>query len=663
MSYFLGIDTGGTYTDSVIFCEKNGVIASNKSLTTKENLFFGIEDSCKKTFDNIDVSNIKMVSLSTTLATNAVVEKQGSKIGLIMIGGDESIAKSSDIQEALGGDPMFFVDGGHDHVGFEKTKLDEEEIINICKEYGDKVEAFAICSIFSTRNNEHEKKAASIIQEHSSLPTTCSSDLASSLDAKKRGVTALLNAKLIGQIANLMNSVKKFMEQYKINCPLMIVRGDGSLISSEFAVSKPIETIMSGPAASVVGASYLTGSKNILVSDVGGTTTDVAKLIDGEVKIDEDGASVNGWKTMVRAVKINTYGLGGDSRVNLHKDGIALGPRRVIPVSLLVHKYPSMLDELKRQRANPFRKTYDGMFALRNRNFDEGKFTLTPSEQRFWDKLENGPMTLEILFGRGGHSQVLDRLVDKGLIIYSMFTPSDACHVLGMFNHWNTEAAIIAAQINALRERVPGTDWANDEFEFSQMVYDEMILASSMYIVNTIYEDSFGISLVDDKGEINKVLRSTFADKEIINSKSGISLDFKYNDDIVGIGASAFAFYPKIAETLQCDNVVSDNMDVANAVGAVVAKIVSIHQINILSPQEGEYKITGDENIYRDLDEAIKIATDMGTKFVSHDVEANLGKNIEVKVTRQDRAVDMGNGKKLFLETILNFKAKGDVNL
>ncbi len=114
-----------------------------------------------------------------------------------------------------------------------------------------------------------------------------------------------------------------------IAAPLMVVRGDGALISAAMARERPIETILSGPAASIVGARWLTGETDALVSDIGGTTTDVALLRDGRPEIDPLGARVGGWRTMVEAVAMRTTGLGGDSEVHLVRGArrrLAAGP-------------------------------------------------------------------------------------------------------------------------------------------------------------------------------------------------------------------------------------------------------------------------------------------------------------------------------------------------
>ena len=131
----------------------------------------------------------------------------------------------------------------------------------------------------------------------------------------------------------------------------MVVKGDGSLIAADVARVSPVETILSGPAASLVGARFLCDEPDLLVADTGGTTTDIARLVDGVPRLASDGATVGGWRTMVRAVDVRTVALGGDGELSLSADGewpFRLGARRVVPLALLTSRHPASLDVLPR---------------------------------------------------------------------------------------------------------------------------------------------------------------------------------------------------------------------------------------------------------------------------------------------------------------------------
>jgi N-methylhydantoinase A/oxoprolinase/acetone carboxylase beta subunit len=118
-------------------------------------------------------------------------------------------------------------------------------------------------------------------------------------------------------------AAERFLLARGVAAPLMVVRGDGALVSATFAKARPIETILSGPAASLVAAHYMTGRADAVVADVGGTTTHVAVLGGGRPRLCPEGALVGGFRTMVEAVAVHTFGLGGDSEVALELHGLA----------------------------------------------------------------------------------------------------------------------------------------------------------------------------------------------------------------------------------------------------------------------------------------------------------------------------------------------------
>ncbi|WP_292505053.1 hydantoinase/oxoprolinase family protein, partial [Mesorhizobium sp.] len=332
---FLGIDTGGTYTDAVLWSEEGGpldnpskgkVLAKAKALTTRHDLAVGISGAVDAVLEKsaTDPAAIKLVSMSTTLATNALVEGQGGRVALVMIGFAEADLARDGLKAALGSDPVVFCPGGHDVHG-NAAKLDLSGLEAALPELGRSVSGFAVCAYFATRNPAHELAARDLIREKTGLPVTASHELSAKLGGPRRALTTLLNARLISMIDRLVAATEGFLDQRGIAAPLMVVRGDGALVSAAFARQRPIETILSGPAASLVGARHMTGLDDAMVSDIGGTTTDVAVLDSGRPRLDPEGATVGGFRTMVEAVAMRTFGLGGDSEVAL-EDG-ALDPK------------------------------------------------------------------------------------------------------------------------------------------------------------------------------------------------------------------------------------------------------------------------------------------------------------------------------------------------
>lgn len=652
----LGIDTGGTYTDAVLFDKENGIKSGAKSLTTKHDLTVGITGACNKVLEGQDASKITMVSLSSTLATNAIVEKHANPVCLIMIGFNEDALEKANLKSALDTDPCYFVTGGHNAAGEVKDQLDTDTIIKIVNDNKDKVSAFAVCSMFAVRNNEHELKVQELIEQHAGLPVTLSHSLASSLDAPRRALTALLNARLISQIDQLIGAVKSYLNANNIDAPLMIVQGNGSLMSADVATKKPVETIMSGPAASIVGASYLTGKDNVIVSDIGGTTTDVAMIKDGIAVLNPDGAVVHGWRTMVEAISVYTVGLGGDSEVRSVDGQMILGPRRTTPIALLATQYPYIKDILNTQLERELRRSYDGIFAHRIRNINENMTSLSVSEQFFWDSLEDGAKSLEELLENGRSPKPLDRLVNMGLVIYSAFSVSDASHILGLQDQWDKEASILAGKIYALKERRPGIDWASDEKEFSELVIEQMTIQSSKVIIGSIYMDEQNVDVLSGENNIDEFLTGALSK----NKDSMLSLDVKLDKPLVAIGAPAQTYYGNIAERLGAELIVPEYAYAANAVGAVVGKVIKNIAITISAPSDGIFRVHADTNKdFNDLESAVEFARNYGEEYVKVYISENNGYNATTTTDRKDSIVK-GNGRDMFIQSVISVRGVGE---
>ena len=238
MNLALGIDTGGTYTDAVLLDYSNGeVVASAKALTTRHDLSIGVGSAIQAVFAaaaSLDLSlspdRVVLVSLSTTLATNALTEGYRGKVCLLLVGYDRALLEQFGFQRELATDDLVYVRGGHDHAGNEIAPLDEDAVRAAILARRDTVEAFAVSGYFSVLNTSHENRVRALVEELTGLPVTCGHELSSRLNSVQRATTTALNAHLILPLRELIAAVRQILMQWNISAPLMIVKGDGSLM-------------------------------------------------------------------------------------------------------------------------------------------------------------------------------------------------------------------------------------------------------------------------------------------------------------------------------------------------------------------------------------------------------------------------------------------------
>ena len=461
MNLSLGIDTGGTYTDAVLVNHDTGeVLAGAKALTTRHDLSRGISGAIEAVFASqpardaaLTPSDVTLVALSTTLATNTLAEGQRGAVCLILIGYERELMAQWGFDRQMTTDDVVHIAGGHDERGGDVAPLDEAAARAAIIARKDTVEAFAISGYFSVRNPAHELRVRALVAELTGLPVTCGHELTSKLNAVRRATTVALNAHLILPLAELIASVRTTLDAWAIAAPLMVVKGDGSLVQADWAMQRPIETILSGPAASAVGAWHLAGRRDVWAVDVGGTTTDIARLHDGAPILNPEGATVGGWQTMVEAVDVHTTGLGGDSYVRLDDElKLLIGPRRVVPLSLLASEWPEVVAELRREVAIPPAKRPPGVGAFVVAGRQAGA-RLSEAEEETLRTLAEGPLALAALAEQRRSGALARRQIEsleaRGLARRAAFTPTDALHVLGRYVRWDAEAARLGAELLA----------------------------------------------------------------------------------------------------------------------------------------------------------------------------------------------------------------------
>jgi N-methylhydantoinase A/oxoprolinase/acetone carboxylase beta subunit len=588
MAISLGVDTGGTYTDAVLVRDEETVIAAAKALTTRHDLADGIGRAVAAALAQAGIapSDIGLASLSTTLATNALIEGQGERVGLVLIGFAEADMQRHGLAEALGDDPFCIVEGGHDHAGNPARPLDEAALRGWLEGRRDDVSGFAVAAQFATRNAAHERRAQALVTEITGKPVSCSHHLSARLNGPKRSLTAVLNARLIGLIDRLITRARSRLRELGVTAPLMVVRGDGALISAEFALERPIETILSGPAASIVGARWMTGARDALVSDIGGTTTDIALLRDGRPAIGPDGARVGAYRTMVEAVAMRTTGLGGDSEVHFVteglRSGLRLGPRRVLPTALIATMAPARVhDELRRQlNGGPLPLHFARFVCAAPGARQEG---LGARERELLDRLGEEVHPLGAALRTRLEQNALRRLVDRGLAQVSFVTPTDASHVLGRADAWDSEAAELALTLCARQRTGAGEAMAGSAQALAQRIVDQLTRQTG----DALLEAAFA-----EEGETFDLPPGVLAQhvlmrRALAGHRGLVKLDAGLNLPVIGLGASAPTYYPAVGEALNCAVAIPDHAHVANAIGAVVGRITLRRSATLTSPSEG----------------------------------------------------------------------------
>lgn len=549
----LGIDTGGTYTDSAIVdISSKEILDTGKKLTTRQDFTEGILNAIDH-FDQDLLRKIELVSISTTLATNAMVEGKRSEVLTIASAPEWS---SKNLENQIPAEHSLKVKGGHSPNGDEITPLETEKIKKFIKNFERDVEGIAISSYFSPRNPEHEKKIEKIVKEYMQLPVVCGHHLSRDLGFSERTSTAIINASLIPKITDWMEDVKRALKEKGIDVPLMIVRGDGSIIGKEAAKKRPVETVVSGPVSSVSGATFLTEEKDAWVIDIGGTTTDIARVKDGHVKIRERGARLGGWKTKIRTADILTIGLGGDSKVYGYENEVILSSERVIPLSLASKLGLNVKETLRNS------DKYETKFpSEHSRNFEPAMLTDLVKEA---DEKQ-----VKSIYELAKEKEELPYLLLRDLkekskdFEYIGFTPTDALHCLGKFQGFDTEAAKMGAKLltNSLK------------IESIEKLSNEIINNFTKKITKNLIKKA----LEGEIGYISDEIAQLLTSKQF----KSLKIETELLNPIIGIGAPVEQYLPPVAKELKSKAIFPEKSEVGNAIGAAAGNIVEKAEILI----------------------------------------------------------------------------------
>ena len=585
--YVLGIDTGGTYTDGVLIQRgSREILKTAKTLTTRPDLSKGILAALNELLPE-EPSRIKLVVISTTLATNAIAEGKGRPVGLFLLGYDQDLIQGFSLNTRFAASNYHYFQGGHDLYANEQAPLDIEGIRKTAREIDKEVEAIAISGYFSPFNASHEEQAFQIISETISQPVVLGHELSTRLDSVQRATTASLNASLLSHLKSFIQAMENSLREREINAPLMVVRGDGALVGAEHAQHRPVETVHSGPAASAIGGRFLAEVDKALVIDIGGTTTDIALIEDSQVQIREEGTTVGKYRTAVRAARIHSLGLGGDSFIQIDlEDQLEIGPARVKPLASLAHQHPEALAHLKKlgaethRRPNP--KDLEFWYLIR-------KPPRTVSNQRtrmVIEALQRGPVSLPRLLKKLDIFHPLQSgatsLIQEEVIGVSGLTPTDLFHVRGDFNPWSQEAAEIGARLMA-------TYLGISIEELIDRVIDQMVSRIAReaitYLTGQTLEPAPFYTRPDDLG-LWLFNENTSGEDPYLGCEISLKMP------LVGIGAPASLLLPQVARTLHTDYISPPHYQVANAVGAAVGSVIAYQEAWVI-PQSRNLRTVG----------------------------------------------------------------------
>jgi len=533
--YIIGIDTGGTYTDGVLVDLQSGeVVKTAKKATTHFQLAIGVGATLTELLyeSKISPEQIEKVAISSTLATNSVIENRGARVAILVIGYVKHFK--------LPVKAVLFVKGGHTITGNEEEPLDIDYLVELIHGLKNEIDSYGICSAMSMKNPAHELVAEKAISLIDPKPVFCSHRISNLAGMEERAATAGLHAKLMPVMQEFVSEIKRALDREQLRCPMVIIGGNGNLIDGNKAISEAGLTIASGPACSAhFGADQTDG--NCLVVDIGGTTTDIAMIENGAPLLASEGCLIGRWKTHVEAIDMHTGGIGGDSHVHVSNKGeINLGPRRVNPLSMVTGNAPA---------ANWLGSSDQSRLIVRQPQLqpplsDELTDLLFQAEwstvAMIREKTGLGGITLE---------KKLEQLTRKQLIFECGFTPTDALHALGILHIGDREEAYTGAEILGRAAGMNAEDFCRTIISMTEEKIENLI-------IDYLIQKSWGKSLTG------------FVAARKNHPVLGVNFSIKI--PIIGIGAASRYFLPGAAENLGTSVSFPDNCEVGNAVGAAL---------------------------------------------------------------------------------------------
>ncbi len=641
INYGLGIDTGGTYTDAAIVdLQTIEVLARSKSRTTHHDLSIGLGESVDRVLDGLGDKDFvpSLVGVSTTLATNSVLERKGGRVGLIGLGW-----RPEEGQE-FGAKQQCFLSGGHDVRGRIQDPLDLEGARAAIDEMAKCVDSIVVSGLFSVFNHLHEVEVKRLIRDRYDIPVVMGHELTGELGIYERTVTAVLNAGLIPVLNDFLRKVQEIMVRRGIKAPIMVFKGDGTLMNLKAARERPVDTILSGPAASAMGGKLLSGQQDCIVVDIGGTSTDIAVIEGGRSRISAAGAIVGSWPTRVEAVNVWTVALGGDSEIRPSKKGLKIGPQRVTPLCFAKEKFPRLVERMRELGEARF-------LSATPRDFDHA----SSYERMIVDHLRaNGPKTFGELQEVFEEMYLIERhigsLLSQGAIEGIGLTPTDVLHATGSYTEGDIDAAKLGVKMFSIALNMK-------EDEFTSKI---MNMVSSR-----IAEEVLKKMISDELGELPKseALQHIFHNMSGRRSFPKLRLNVKIDHPLVGLGGPARAFVSPLSEIMDVKVTIPDNYDVGNAIGAVCGQVSEFVDVFVYPREKGYavYSVFSTPIYYTTQYDAISKAKEMAS-FYALQRARNAGGfdlQVEMKIEEDIEYSRSALGEDKLVETRVRARAFG----
>jgi N-methylhydantoinase A/oxoprolinase/acetone carboxylase beta subunit len=335
----IGLDVGGTHTDAVLL-RKGELIRHIKVPTDSADLLQTVLRGLKAVTADIDPGDIRRAVLSTTLATNLVAQQNLPPAGMVI-----SAGPGIDPQHFCTNPHYHTVEGALDHRGREIAPLDEQQIRNVGKRFKQEGIRYAgVVSKFSVRNPAHEKHMASLLEPYVEK-VFLGNDLSGALNFPRRIATTYLNAAVYPVHKAFFEAVQQSLNQKGLDVPIRILKPDGGNMNFTSSVDHAAQTILSGPSASVMGAvAHAPDEVTSLVMDIGGTTTDMAVLVDAVPLLAPSGIEIGPYKTSIRALLTRSLAIGGDSEAAVQNGELFIGPGRKGPAMAFGGPVPTPTD-------------------------------------------------------------------------------------------------------------------------------------------------------------------------------------------------------------------------------------------------------------------------------------------------------------------------------